>query len=148
MIPVVQSIVGDGRDGRPNGDCFRACVASIFELPLDQVPHFLEPQVSRWFLRAQEWLKQFALALDYDSHPAAARPPRYPRGWWIASVESELFPGSQHAVVMRGIELDTDEPPWRVAWDPSPRPRTTPYVFRGATWFVALDPAAIARRAP
>jgi len=25
-----------------NGNCFQACVASIFELPLDAVPHFME----------------------------------------------------------------------------------------------------------
>lgn len=29
MIPVVQLVVGDGKDGRPSGDCFRACLASI-----------------------------------------------------------------------------------------------------------------------
>ncbi len=40
MIPVQQLVVGDGKDGRPYGDCTRACVASIFELPIDQVPNF------------------------------------------------------------------------------------------------------------
>ncbi len=36
MIPVNQTIFKS-----PGGDCFRACVASIFEMPIEAVPHFL-----------------------------------------------------------------------------------------------------------
>ena len=46
MIPLDQTIFadparGDGHDanGVP-GNCFQACVASILELPLEEVPHF------------------------------------------------------------------------------------------------------------
>ncbi len=47
------------------GDCTRACVASIFELPADQVPHFAfngeEPEDEEgglpWEWRLREWLR-------------------------------------------------------------------------------------------
>lgn len=150
MIPVVQSIVGNGKGGRPHGDCFRACVASIFELPLDAVPHFgaTDPP-SGWFTAVQEWLRPMGLVLDQRSHKEPSDSPKFwPPGWWIASVESENFPGSTHAVVMHGYYDQPLGEDWhiRVAHDPSPHPRRTPYVFRGAYWFVARDPALVVSR--
>lgn len=149
MIPVMQTVVGDGQDGRPNGDCLRACVASIFELPIEEVPHFVDINPpSGWLTALQEWLRPFGLALmDRQYKKPCDVPEFWPSGWWIASVESENFPGLRHAIVMFGID---DAPPgedWyrQIGHDPSPRPRRTPYVFRGASWFVARDPAVIAR---
>ena len=148
MIPVVQSIVGDGKDGRRNGDCFRACVASIFELPLEAVPNFIDPSPIGWWIRLQTWLRPMGLAADHEDHPPDAVPARITVGWWIASVASENLPGERHAVVMHGTETaGPDDNLLDVAHDPSPHPRRTPYVFLGATWLVAADPAAIARRA-
>ncbi len=45
MIPVDQTILatkpnGDNDDDVP-GDCYRACIASWLELPIDEVPHFI-----------------------------------------------------------------------------------------------------------
>ncbi|MFI1535557.1 hypothetical protein [Streptomyces anandii] len=40
MKPVTQTIFYDDPDGRP-GNCLQAAVASLLELPLDDVPHFL-----------------------------------------------------------------------------------------------------------
>ena len=37
MIPVDQTV-----SGFTNGDCMRACVASVFELPIEEVPNFME----------------------------------------------------------------------------------------------------------
>jgi hypothetical protein len=49
MIPVYQTIFGN-----KNGNCVQACVASILELPLSDVPHFLEYndwwEALNWFL--------------------------------------------------------------------------------------------------
>jgi hypothetical protein len=148
VIPVVQSIVGDGREGRPIGDCERACIASIFELPLDAVPHFgAEPN---WFLVLQRWLRPFGLVMESELWGPSESPVpaghRWPSGWWIATVDSENFANTTHAVVMRGYYTTAgSDAMHEVAWDPSPRPRRTPYVFRGARWFAALDPAVIAR---
>ena len=52
MKPVEQREFGEGK-----GDCFRACVASIFELLLDQVPHFCKGDADNWWDRLQKWLK-------------------------------------------------------------------------------------------
>ena len=96
-------------------------------------------------MSAQDWLSQFGLVLDFENHPFAERPERYPRGWWIASVDSERFEGTTHAVVMAGQDVEGDRPLSQVAHDPSPYPRTRPYRFCGRYWFEALAPAAIAR---
>lgn len=150
MIPVVQSIVaaGDVPDRVP-GDCVRACVASIFELRLEQVPHFVASPRG-WYPAIQDWLRPMGLWLCHDDYNEPSTRPvpkghRYPAGWWWASVNSENFPGSTHAVVMRGLYLPGREDPDIVAHDPSPHPRRTPYLFHGARWFTALDPAVIVR---
>jgi len=39
MIPIDQSILHDPDNGK-NGDCWRACLASVLELPIEKVPHF------------------------------------------------------------------------------------------------------------
>ena len=41
MIPVYQTIIGRADDGSAPGNCMQAVVASLLELPLDEVPHFL-----------------------------------------------------------------------------------------------------------
>lgn len=40
MIPVRQTIFGVDLENRVFGNCHQACVASLLELPLDEVPHF------------------------------------------------------------------------------------------------------------
>lgn len=54
MIPLTQTIIDDNR-----GDCFRTCVASILELPLDQVPNFVES--SDMNKACYDWLKERGL---------------------------------------------------------------------------------------
>ena len=48
MIKHTQQIIGDparadghNTEGRP-GDCWKTCIASLLELPMDEVPHFVE----------------------------------------------------------------------------------------------------------
>lgn len=179
MIPVVQSICASGGelgpDGKPQtpGDCVRACIASILERPLLDVPHFVAGEVKNdngqtldWYSGLNLWLERegyacramhrsFFKQLDcqmawrqeidraglYSPHnmlwmyDARDAPPWHP-GFWIASVISENFEGTTHAIVMRGCE---------VAHDPSPRPRRTPYQYVGEMRFVVED-AAVCRR--
>jgi hypothetical protein len=53
------------------GDCARACVASIFELPSEEVPHFcrdgLQPPGPGgelpWVVRLKEWLRARGMAM-------------------------------------------------------------------------------------
>jgi hypothetical protein len=67
MEPVKQSILT-----APGGDCFRACVASIFELPLEAVPHFLEGSGLEDNWTDAQWLRLVEFAQARGFHP-----------WWI-----------------------------------------------------------------
>ena len=62
MIPVDQTILYDPDPASLMGNCFQACVASIFELPLDMVPHFCQEE--DWYLLFTNWLEE-----NYGLHP-------------------------------------------------------------------------------
>lgn len=65
MKPVDMLVFHDPEKGTW-GDCTRACVASIFELPAEEVPHFAElgeeePDVTGvlpWVKRLRSWLNE------------------------------------------------------------------------------------------
>ena len=63
MIPVHQTILADparndGHDanGQP-GNCYQAAIASVLELPLDEVPHFAT-FARDWFEQSAPWFRQ------------------------------------------------------------------------------------------
>jgi hypothetical protein len=60
MIKVYQT-----RYGKEKGNCYQACLASVLELPLEDVPDFCnlykEP-FGAWQIEANKWLRQFGLA--------------------------------------------------------------------------------------
>lgn len=60
MIPVYQTIMHDPDNGQ-YGDCFRACIASLMELPIEEVPHFMDglgvDEGRIGLRRACDWLK-------------------------------------------------------------------------------------------
>jgi hypothetical protein len=69
MTPILQTI-----HGYPHGNCFQACVASIFDLPIEQVPHFMDGDNSQWWEPCRSWAAE--------------------RGFnacWIAPEESDLM---------------------------------------------------------
>jgi len=53
----------------PGGNCFAACVASLLELPLEDVPNFcaMEPH-KEWFQRFVEWLHWRGLGASYSPY--------------------------------------------------------------------------------
>lgn len=173
MIPIQQRICRAGAvdDGLP-GDCVKCCVASILELRYEDVPHFVAREVkdangkALWWLDGVNywlrergyplWLRQstntktaaevFALRAERGIQPGESMPatlmyrtseyPDHNEGYWIASVISENFEDATHAIVMLGDQ---------VAFDPSMKPRRTPYAFIGGSVFVATDPARCKR---
>jgi len=50
MKPVDQTIFGS-----PNGNCYQACLASIFELDLEEVPNFITFPESIWYKKLTDW---------------------------------------------------------------------------------------------
>ncbi len=51
MIEIHQTIFG-----KPHGNCFQACVASVLEIPLDDVPHFCGGANPEWFAQARDFV--------------------------------------------------------------------------------------------
>ena len=125
MKGVRQIIFGGGK-----GDCFRACVASILELPNDdRLPNEHD---GNYLLAWQEFLGQFGLSVEFDTTRI------WRDGYWIASVTSKNLDGATHAIVMKGTQ---------VAWDPSTKKRyrkgqhmLSDKVVQGGYWIEMRDP--------
>lgn len=97
MKPVYQTIL-DGQDG----DCMAACIASLLELPIDQVPN---PHTTTWWDDWQAWLKQRGLYL-VEAIGADWMPP----GWGIL-VGTSPRGDWQHACVALNGEIVHDPHP-------------------------------------
>ena len=66
MRPVYQTIISN-----VNGDCMRACVATITGIPIEEIPNFSEPDLP-WENLLNEWLRS--------------------RGWGFIQPKGELGP--------------------------------------------------------
>lgn len=123
MTPVDQSILSGDPLGRP-GDCLRACVATILDLPLRSVPHFLEPDVGGWWARFTSYMDGRGLAVLALGEPLdgvlGIGNGRSPRG------------DHNHAVVTLGPE---------VAHDPHPTRRGLEGPIEDYLYFVVVDPS-------
>ena len=114
MKPVSQTIVSV-----IDGDCTRACLASMLDLPIDAVPNFARFGAG-WFRIFWALLK----ALDYEYYGTGwvkgkdrphghilSRSPSI-KGYVIASVPSKTFPNIGHSVVMnlKGVVVHDPNP--------------------------------------
>jgi hypothetical protein len=118
MIPVYQTIVSE-----KDGDCTRACLASILDLPIDAVPHFMRFGAG-WF----RIFSHFLMSLDYffygtgwiksedRPHGHILSESENIGGYVIASVPSRTFPGIGHSVVMDLKGLVVHDPNPNKAW--------------------------------
>lgn len=91
------------------GDCFRACMATLLQLPPAVLPNDHSPA---WWLTWRTFLTQFGMELTPDQ-PADG--PIWSTAPWIASVRSLNFDGGRHAILMHRGGI--------VYHDPSPRKR-------------------------
>lgn len=103
VIPVSQTKINDD-----DGDCWAACVASIFEIDPARVVDIHSPAARQrhWWFTVLDWLKPANLGMIRLPHGADV-----PSGYTVLSVDSTLFPDATHAVVC----LDGD-----VIFDPNP----------------------------
>lgn len=92
--------------GRP-GNCVQAALASILDLELDEVPHFLETASSpeEWELAFQAWLHERRIFIA-----------RYSSEWifpclYLASGTTKRNPNVWHMVVMQDGKLIHDPHP-------------------------------------
>lgn len=96
------------------GDCLRACIASMLDLPTEEVPHFVhdgcEPEVT--FTRVREWLAERKLVPMFSGYPTNETPEDilFFMGTTNPGVHYILF-SANHAVVGCGNEIVHD-PAW------------------------------------
>ena len=115
-----------------SGNCLQACLASIFELPIDSVPNFFLHGTD-WLEALDKWLDvRFGLSvvlLKFHREPGFTRP----RGWCIASGPTSGYP--KHSVVWRDGSI---------LHDPHPE-RPGLHHLQDLLVITVPDPAAIAR---
>ena len=107
-------------DGEPmRGDCLRACVASIFECPIDEVPHFCEHR--NWEELLDEWLGQYGLAhvfIRINVETSEGYLGCIDGGvWLIVSGTTKRHPTRLHSVVARTLKGGVR---WEYQHDPHP----------------------------
>lgn len=137
MIPVYQRNFARG-----SGDCFAACLASVMEISLDEVPNLCAEEMdadgSTWMERTVEWLQSRGWGFVYFPY---AQTGVLPAGCWVIAGGSTSRADESHAVVGR-VELGErtpimvdGKPGWNWAWqlwyvhDPHP-----------SGWFLDGDP--------
>lgn len=91
------------------GDCFRACMATLLQLPPEVLPNDHSPM---WHVNWLNYLSQFGLTLSPENRADQAIWCSQP---WIASVRSLNYKGINHAILMHKGGT--------VFWDPSTKKR-------------------------
>jgi hypothetical protein len=103
------------------GDCFRACIATVTNIPIECVPNFCDQEVVEnategyWWAWFQKWIGY----LDCDAVFLNAKYVAEnfnPGGVFVVGGQSPRFEDSKHAVVM----CLTEDRTWKLVHDPHP----------------------------
>ena len=87
------------------GNCHAACIASLFDLDLDQVPNLIKFTDNTWYSVYWYFCRALGYELVYIDAKRAPRPMKeYPSidGYYIASIASKTFPDKSHAIIVDG----------------------------------------------
>ena len=100
MTPVMQTIID-----AEYGNCFQATIASLLDLPLEAVPHFLRSEelwhdVYTAFMWAHGWDWKGDVSGHGEKEDRPLKAEETVNGHYYASVRSRVFKGGLHAVVM------------------------------------------------
>lgn len=106
MKPVDQTSLHD-KETDTGGDCWRACLASILEVPITDVPDFVNEHGGRYVTETRNWLEAFGLWLVEVRYHG-----NFP-GYMIASGPSPRHRDVHHAVVWKGRTMAHDPHPSR-----------------------------------
>jgi hypothetical protein len=120
MIPTTQTILAGDPSG-VQGNCLQAAVASLLDLPLDEVPHFAEHE---------DWLERLCDFGAEHGFKVIYRPPATEGVTGLAFGPSAR--GVKHAVVWVNGEM---------AWDPHPDRSG----LLSVSMLLAFDPVGAAR---
>lgn len=105
MNPVMQTVLGR------HGNCYSACLASLFEIPLDQVPNFFDvagDDDSAWWGEVRSWLRARGFGVITVLVDENSRLDLFD-GWFIVGGES--CRGIGHATIWRDGQLVHDPHP-------------------------------------
>jgi len=112
MKPVYQTNTTKGE-----GNCFSACLASLLEIPCDDVPNFFQQGVD-YHTAVNHWLRAHGfnlLQLHGDAMDCFLFP--WMVGCYaIASVPSQRFENTNHAVVIKWTKNEGYQ--WEIVHDP------------------------------
>jgi len=125
MTPVDMTILNHNPEKGIIGDCFRCCIASLLDLPAEDVPHFCdydwEDKSPRWFVNLNRWLAP--RGVSYIELPVADDGPdsvvkwlssAAPFGFDVHHILGGTSPrGFDHAVVARNGVISHDPHPSR-----------------------------------
>lgn len=105
MKPVLQT------DDYPYGNCLSACLASLFEVDLEEVPNFFRvagQDQTAWWAAVREWLRPRGFGIMSLEIRDLALLANF-EGWMIVSGQSR--PGVYHATIWREGNLVHDPHP-------------------------------------
>jgi hypothetical protein len=105
MLPTTQDRVGT------NGRCWPACIASILEIPLAEIPEF-STEPNQWLVDVQEWLATLGLYYVQVKPDDPALQAAFRSGGTVWTVMEGMSPrGGQHAIVAKNGEPYFDPHP-------------------------------------
>jgi hypothetical protein len=139
--PIHQTVLPD-EDNPLKGNCFAACLASVLELPLDDVPHVMHHE--DWRERTNAWLASRGMGtieVSLETEEPALYP--VPPGMLvIVSGRTVRHPERLHAVVARTVAGGCQ---WEYLHDPHP---AGGFLIQAThlMWVVPLDPAGLITR--
>ena len=107
MTPVHQTKFGNAA-GEAAGNCLQAALASLFDLPLDSVPHFVAYSDAQWWAEFNAWLGSrfglFIVSITREQVPYLDQ-----RGYYIQYGNSPR--GFPHVVIAKDGEMVHDPHP-------------------------------------
>lgn len=93
----------------PNGNCMEACIASLLEIELSEVPSFGKEE--SWYDNCQIFLAQYDLQLLCYVSDTTSEMRNLLLGYYIGAFPSPNTEGIDHAVIMKDSKVVHDPNP-------------------------------------
>lgn len=129
----MEALPGDQR-----GNCLQACVASLLELPLDDVPHFVSYPMEEWWFVVERFFADRGLGICWQ-------PLNPEHGGWAPLGVDVMVTGKSPRGEFNHVVLYRD---WQLSHDPHPSGDGLDGEPRGVYHLYPLDPARWAQNPP
>ena len=118
-----QTIIGNGENGEPKGNCFATCVACLLDLDVSAVPNFCAEEDGRnWWRSLVEWLAERGFSANVVGMGVkGSRGPSMARCFSELCIVSGKSPRGEHhhSVIGRMTGTGTGSL-WELVHDPAP----------------------------